>query len=271
MFRTSLEAEDELLKTQNYPDFERKLAQLAELLGREIEGCRIRSPHLFATTYSGTFFGVRQAIDADAIVKAIRASYDERKISQDQAIWETVGLGSALLKVANSTGHFAQYLKPKHTSYRRYLALRRRSLWAEWISSLADMSPIGDCTWRQQNKVFRGDTLNLIPRLARTNADVAVIYADPPYTDDQYSRFYHVLETLCRYDYPEVGGAGLYRPDRFTTPFSLKSQAAKALVRLIHACSRYWRRFGPQLSDQRSRELNVPRYRSGVEKAFWTR
>ena len=28
----------------------------------------------------------------------------------------------------------------------------------------------------------------------------AIIYADPPYTDDQYSRFYHLYETALLYD-----------------------------------------------------------------------
>jgi adenine-specific DNA-methyltransferase len=238
VFRASLDAEDELLQSQSYSNFEARLPRVAHVLRQDIESCRVRAPHLFATTYSGTFFGVRQAIDADAIITSIRAARRERKITYDEALWELVGLGRALLKVANSTGHFAQYLTPKQTNYRRYLALRRRSLWAEWISSLVDTSPIGDLVWRRKNKVFNGDALNLIPRLARTKADIAVIYADPPYTGDQYSRFYHVLETLCLYDYPTVSGAGLYRPDRFTTPFSLKAQAHKALTQLIRACSR---------------------------------
>jgi adenine-specific DNA-methyltransferase len=31
-----------------------------------------------------------------------------------------------------------------------------------------------------------------------------LIYLDPPYTADNYSRFYHVLEVLVRYDYPRL-------------------------------------------------------------------
>lgn len=237
-FATSIAAEDQLLQAIDYPDFETKLTRAGDALADEIRKCRVRSAHLFAATYSGTFFGIKQAIDADSIVTAIWDARADRKISGDEARWGIISLGRALLKIANSTGHFAQYLKPKQTNFRRYLALRRRSLWAEWLSSLIDMSPIGDAEWRKRNKAFRSDALTLIPRLIRRRADVAVIYADPPYTDDQYSRFYHVLETLCLYDYPEVSGAGLYRPDRFTTPFSLKAQAPKALVQLIKLCGR---------------------------------
>jgi adenine-specific DNA-methyltransferase len=74
--------------------------------------------------------------------------------------------------------------------------------------------------------------------LAREKTNVSVIYADPPYTDDQYSRFYHLLETLCLYDYPVVSRAGLYRPNRFQTAFSLKSKAQDALQKLIDASAR---------------------------------
>jgi adenine-specific DNA-methyltransferase len=56
----------------------------------------------------------------------------------------------------------------------------------------------------------------------------SVVYADPPYTDDQYSRFYHLFETLLMYDYPKVSGKGLYRRRRFQTPFSLRSRVASA-------------------------------------------
>ena len=31
-----------------------------------------------------------------------------------------------------------------------------------------------------------------------------IVYADPPYTRDHYSRFYHVLETISLFDSPIV-------------------------------------------------------------------
>ena len=37
--------------------------------------------------------------------------------------------------------------------------------------------------------------------LQNLDDDVRVIYADPPYTRDHYSRFYHGLETLSLRDY----------------------------------------------------------------------
>jgi adenine-specific DNA-methyltransferase len=61
------------------------------------------------------------------------------------------------------------------------------------------------------------------------------VYADPPYSKDHYSRYYHVLETLTRYDHPGAVGKGRYRPDRFATPFSLKTRVEAAMDELCGA------------------------------------
>ena len=232
-FPKSLAAEQYLISSETFSQFTRNHKHLDEALALETSKCNLRSAHLFATTYAGTYFGIKQAIEADAIIVSLRSSRSEKQISLDEQRWCLIALGRALLKTANSTGHFAQYLTPKSSNFHRHLALRRRSLWAEWLTSLAGLAPIGGKDWRKHNKVFNQDTLSLIPQLKRAKADISVIYADPPYTDDQYSRFYHLLETLLLYDYPAVSGAGLYRPNRFQTAFSLKSKASSALQLLI--------------------------------------
>ena len=64
---------------------------------------------------------------------------------------------------------------------------------------------------------------------------VGAVYADPPYTKDQYSRYYHVYETLYRYDFPDSHGAGRVRSDRFSTGFCLKSGVVGAFEELFDA------------------------------------
>jgi len=237
-FERSVAVEQELQAVEFFAKLESHNAKFERILAKEVAVCRVRSPHLFATTYSGTFFGIRQSIEADSIVAAMKIARRSGRIGPDDYRWGIIALGRALLKIANSTGHFAQYLTPKATNYRRYIRLRKRSVWAEWLSSIALLSPLGAADWRRGNRVFRQDALTLIPKLALKNSEISVIYADPPYTDDQYSRFYHVLETLCLYDYPTVTGAGLYRKDRFRTPFSLISEAPSSILSLIEASAR---------------------------------
>lgn len=238
IFASSLLAENNLLAADSFAQFEAREKQLSLEIQRDALQCRLRLPHLFSITYAGNYFGVQQAIEADAIVHALTSCRINRKTSLDQSRWGHVALGRALLKIANSTGHFAQFLKPKETTLRRHITLRKRSLWTEWLISIGVMAPVGSAGWRRHNKAFRQDCLRLLPVLAKSKAEVSVIYADPPYTDDQYSRYYHVLETLIRYDYPQVNGAGLYRPNRFRTPFSLKSLAADAMNKLISGAAK---------------------------------
>lgn len=62
-----------------------------------------------------------------------------------------------------------------------------------------------------------------------------VVYADPPYSRAQYSRYYHLLETLILYDYPEISGKGRYRSDRFHTDFSRTSRVANEMGRFLRS------------------------------------
>jgi adenine-specific DNA methylase len=77
--------------------------------------------------------------------------------------------------------------------------------------------------------------------------DVKIVYADPPYTRDHYSRFYHGLETLSLLDYPKISttkvngterlSRGLYREVREQSDFCIKSKAPKAFEELFKIVS----------------------------------
>jgi adenine-specific DNA-methyltransferase len=235
--RRSIEAEDTLLEASNFEIFVKRKKTLWRMRTLELASARRHNGNLFTSIYSDSYFGVRQGIEADSIIRAIRTAHHTGAIADDHRRWLTLGLGRALLKIANSTGHFAQYLKPQRTSYRRFLSQRRRSLWSEWLSSCGDLHAVGTADWRRLNRCFNQDSLLLLPSLRRNAEPVAVIYADPPYTDDQYSRYYHIFETLVLYDYPPTSGAGLYRPNRFSSPFSLKSKAIQAFDTLVKAAA----------------------------------
>ena len=56
--------------------------------------------------------------------------------------------------------------------------------------------------------IFREDANLLVKKV---QADV--VYIDPPYNSRQYSRFYHILETLTKWDCPKLYGVAL-KPQR---------------------------------------------------------
>ena len=71
-----------------------------------------------------------------------------------------------------------------------------------------------------------------------------LVYMDPPYTGDNYSRFYHVLEVLASYDYPELARdnngrilRGRYPEisSRFQSGFCKVTQVEREFERVIQA------------------------------------
>ncbi|MGE3425025.1 MAG: DNA adenine methylase [Dehalococcoidia bacterium] len=66
-----------------------------------------------------------------------------------------------------------------------------------------------------------------------------LVFVDPPYSAVQYSRFYHVLESIARGLRGDVSGIGRY-PDAAYRPksrYSLKSDAEDALNQLLFLLS----------------------------------
>ena len=193
---------------------------------------------LFSITYSGSYLGLHQCIQIDSIRHAIDILYHQEIVDENQRRWLCLALCQAMSKVATTTGHFAQYLRIKEKTCRRFVAQRRRSVWREWLKALFEISPLGTRAWRSKNRVFVMDAKTLLPSLSNDIERPAVIYADPPYTEDQYSRYYHLYETLLLYDYPESIAIGRYRPNRFRSPYSVKTQVATGMESLVSDCAK---------------------------------
>lgn len=188
---------------------------------------------LVTLTYSHGYFGLRQAIDLDSLRYAIDYVHRHNDITNEQAQWCLAALIETASKVCTAPGHFAQYLEVKNKStYRHIRSQRRRHVWSVFMSSLKSMKPYGTQDWRAKNKTFCSDAMRLPYELTDHEKRPRIVYADPPYSEAQYSRYYHVLESLVEYDYPTVKSKGRYRSGRFTTPFSLASSVGRAFVRL---------------------------------------
>jgi adenine-specific DNA-methyltransferase len=189
---------------------------------------------LFTLAYSGRFFSLSQAIEIDSLKYAVDSAYDSCRSAETKR-WLNIAIGVAMLRVASSTGHFAQYLTPNDSNFRYLTSQRKRSVFSAFWLELRGLEPVGSSEWRKSNRAFCGDATSLLQRLFLFGERPAVVYADPPYTDDQYSRFYHLWETLIHYDYPVSTGKGCYRPGRFQTPFALKSKVEFAIESLAFA------------------------------------
>ncbi|WP_171251196.1 DNA adenine methylase, partial [Acinetobacter baumannii] len=93
------------------------------------------------------------------------------------------------------------------------------------------------CIYNLNNiTTFTSDFFSLDFKDALANFQGGTVYADPPYCFVHYSRFYHILETLVLYDYPQIQKKneiivkGRYREDRHQSPFCIKTKVEKAFL-----------------------------------------
>lgn len=216
------------LKASDYTTFRIQFDRAQSIPSRSEDayGC-------FTRAYSHGYFSLEQCAEIDSIRFALEIAKGQGVLTARQFDWALFALGGAILRVANTTGHFAQFLTPNAGNYKRVIKQFQREIWTEWLTSVRRLKPVGTSAWRRHNIATRSDSTSLLR--SRDYAGLAkVVYCDPPYTDDQYSRYYHVWETLVLYDYPEVTGQGRYRAGRYTTDFSLVSKVVGAFRVLVN-------------------------------------
>lgn len=191
--------------------------------------------------YGGLYFSYQQALDMDSIehfvfkleglvmIKSLAAL-----LSTASEIVNTVGKQFAQpLKVSDGKGKYKVSLAKKILEDRSMKVFDVYEKWLKFYLSVGEDS--------HKHFVICDDYLSALDKLKDTN--VSVIYADPPYTRYHYSRYYHVLETICLRDNPKVtttfpnglGGISraIYRAGRHQSPFCIKSQAEEAFDRMF--------------------------------------
>lgn len=198
-------------------------------------------PCLFLTYFANAYFGIAQCCQIDAIRSVIEQIENE----QTKNVLLTV-LMSTMSANASTTTHFAQFLKVKSKATCNNLISKRRiNIIEECKSLLKEYREAGLCTkeGREDFACYNldfSDCLDVIPLDSST-----LVYADPPYFKEHYSRYYHVLNTLCLYDYPTLAvnpqthelAVGRYRKDRNASDFGKKAKALGAFKKLITKCA----------------------------------
>ncbi len=196
--------------------------------------------------YGGVYFSYRQSLELDMLAAEVRELPRE---ARDSAMAALLATASALVTSVGS--HFAQppnvrqgggAMKPKAV---RSVAQRRLhdtgSTFAAWARRYNAIVPT-----KFDHEARREDVLEYVKQLP---SDVGCAYADPPYTRDHYSRFYHVLETIATgVEEPGISmttrgsgdlpSRGLYPLQRFQSGFSIVSRAPVELASLGHALAR---------------------------------
>lgn len=195
--------------------------------------------------YGGVYFSYRQALEIDAVLHSLGHTADAR--AEATAVASLMGAASDLVSTVGN--HFAQPMRlrdrsgtPKTAVIARTAKARKSSILEAhdiWLQKYAGLEPSKFmCTTR---------TTDFREALSFVGDRAGAIYADPPYTRDHYSRFYHVLETIALGDDPGVSmtpgttnpSRGLYRVNRHQSPFSIQSQAPAAFSELFSAAGEH--------------------------------
>lgn len=203
-------------------------------------------PALLGTHYAGTYLGIRQAGELDRARSGIERMLSRGRIGPWEEALLLTGLIGALSDVVFSAGkHFAQPYQlsaSKELTFARGRILRDRSI-DVWESLAKHISRIERAASPDAgHEVLTTSMEELLARDKPILADV--IYADPPYTAQQYSRFYHLPETVASYRVPELqtrdGNVtrGLYPTGRFKSRFCSKRQAPSAFRDLLALADR---------------------------------
>ena len=200
---------------------------------------------LISRYYGGVYFSYKQAVEIDIILDAIhsfvplkhRDLYLAALLSTASDIVDTVGK------------HFAQPLKARDTNGKIKNVVYNKAvkdktidvitLYTDWLLKYKNLSKNN-----LSHSTLQGDFEHCLKNLPD---NVRTIYADPPYTRDHYSRFYHVLETIALRDTPKISTVtihgsthvsnGIYRVDRHQSPFCIKSKALDAFQKMFKIAS----------------------------------
>lgn len=171
-------------------------------------------PNFVSTNYGNKFFSQRDAL----FIGEIRNDIEENKNNLNDKEYSIL-LASLLFSAdrsANTCGHYDAYIKRENI---------RNSFKFELIDPL-----IKSAKDKKEVSIFREDA----NRLAKENMHADIVYIDPPYSSRQYSRFYHVLETITKWDSPQLFGTAL-KPAEENMSDYCKSKALDSFKELIYS------------------------------------
>ena len=197
--------------------------------------------------FGGRYFSWEQAVDLDALLAQIH--FVDRPYRD---FYLAVALVVASDAVNTVGKHFAQPIKlrdargfPKRHLVKQTLRDRAVSVFDSYGACCESLARLRRT--RGRHRAVRSDYLDF---LESDSTPFAAVYADPPYTRDHYSRYYHVLETMALRDEPEVAttkirsngvprlSRGIYRLERHQSPFCIPTKAPGAFEHLFGAVAK---------------------------------
>ncbi len=194
---------------------------------------------LFSLYYTNTYLGVMQCAQIDSLRYAVDKLCDEWVLEHEDFGYDAFGLRClllssliAVLSRANpGPGHWAAYPRINQKNRDYMIAQRSIDLYNLFIEKTRHIEEVisKNTSPREPHIVSNEDYVTFMTEIHEYIKKAKVVYLDPPYSQGHYSRFYHLIETLVLYDYPEISHTGRYRNDRHQSPFAHKGKVSEAI------------------------------------------
>lgn len=149
----------------------------------------------------------------DYIRNTIEKWKKEKFINESEYFYLLAALIEGIPFVSNITGTYGAYLKN----------------WDNRALKKFEMIRLNVINNYEENECYQEDANELIKKI---NGDI--LYIDPPYNSRQYLPNYHLIETIARYDNPEINGkTGIRTYTKEKSNYCVKSKVYEELDKLI--------------------------------------
>ena len=162
---------------------------------------------------SRMYISRENAIRVDFIRNTVESWNKSKLINEIEYYYLLASLIEGVPYVSNITGTYGAFLKE----------------WDKRALKSFEMIRLNVIDNKRANRSYNKDANELIREV-----EGDILYIDPPYNSRQYAPNYHLLETISRYDNPDIHGVTGMRPyDDIKSSFCVKSEVCEVFEDLI--------------------------------------
>lgn len=165
----------------------KRLSEIVERFNQR-ENFNTEEENYCSINFGNKYFSKNDAYIIGEIRENLNNLKDKENINNEEFNVLLSSLIYSIDKIANTVGHYDAYRKIKNINDK-----------FEYIL----INPIN--TEGKDIKVFKEDSNELAAKIK----GVDITFIDPPYNSRQYSRFYHVLENIVKWEKPELFGVAM--------------------------------------------------------------
>ena len=186
-----------------------KLTNIVEIYNKK-DRTKLKDNYV-SINFGDKYFNVNDAKLIGKIREDLENKISKKEINNKEYYILLSSLLFSIDKIANTCGHY--------DAYRKIDNIESKFKYELILSKKLDK--------KQKVEIYREDSNKLAKKV---KADIAFI--DPPYNSRQYSRFYHVLENITKWEKPELYGTAL-KPKEENMSEYCKTSAPKIFKDLI--------------------------------------